>query len=69
LPPFDKPLPGFCSGNSQVVLFVELPFYNTVVLAGCGKSLPGIEKRTSGAKAPPYFQPLAGTRTTRAKVS
>jgi len=32
LPPFDKPLPGFCSGNSQVVLFVELPFYNTVVL-------------------------------------
>jgi DDE family transposase len=31
-PPFGKPLPGFCSGNSRVVLFVEIPFYNTVVL-------------------------------------
>jgi hypothetical protein len=30
-------LPEFCCGNSRVVLFVELPFNNTVVLAGCGK--------------------------------
>src|SRR5437762_3642573 len=29
---FDKPSHGFCSDNSPVVLFVELPFYNTVVL-------------------------------------
>src|ERR1017187_3408514 len=29
-----KPSPEFCSGNSRVVLFVELPFYNTVVLKG-----------------------------------
>jgi hypothetical protein len=33
-PPFDKPLPEFCCGNSRVVLFVELPFNNTVVLEG-----------------------------------
>ena len=30
---FDKPSQGFCSDNSLVVLFVELAFYNTVVLA------------------------------------
>ena len=29
---FDKPSHEFCSDNSRVVLFVELPFYNTVVL-------------------------------------
>src|SRR5207245_5904436 len=29
---FDKPSHGFCSGNSRVVLFVDRPFYNTVVL-------------------------------------
>ena len=27
-----KPLHAFCSGNYRVALFVELPFYNTVVL-------------------------------------
>src|ERR1019366_8257483 len=32
LPHSVKPSPEFCSGNSRVVLFVELPFYNTVVL-------------------------------------
>jgi len=31
-----KPSPEFCSGNSRVVLFVELHFYNTVVLAARG---------------------------------
>jgi hypothetical protein len=30
---FGKPLQGSCSGNSRVALFVDLPFYNTVVLA------------------------------------
>src|SRR5206468_593914 len=29
---FDKPSHGFCSDNSLVVLFVELHFYNTVVI-------------------------------------
>src|SRR5258708_39756968 len=29
---FDKLSNGFCSGNSLVVLFVDLPFCNTVVL-------------------------------------
>jgi hypothetical protein len=38
LPRFDKRLHGFCSGNSAVVLFVELLFYNTVIL-GCLQSL------------------------------
>ena len=32
LPHSVKPSPEFCSGNSRVVLSVELPFYNTVVL-------------------------------------
>ena len=32
---FDKPSHGFCSDNSRIVLFVDRPFYNTVVLAGC----------------------------------
>ena len=31
---FDKPLHAFCSDNSRVV-FLALPFTNTVVLAGC----------------------------------
>src|SRR6202040_4221253 len=31
--PFVRPSPGSCSGNSRVVLFVELHFYNTVVLS------------------------------------
>ncbi len=35
--PFDKPSHGFCSDNSRVVPFVDRPFYNTVVLTGCGK--------------------------------
>src|SRR6266436_6472286 len=34
---FDKPSHEFCSDNSRVVLFAELLFTNTVVLAGCGK--------------------------------
>src|ERR1700692_4779454 len=38
LPPSVKPSPEFYSGNFRVVLFAELPFYNTVVLAGCGKT-------------------------------
>src|SRR6516225_7387927 len=29
-----RSLPGFCFGNYRVALFVELPFYNTVVLTG-----------------------------------
>jgi hypothetical protein len=29
---FDKPSPEFCSGNFRVVLFVDRPFCNTVVL-------------------------------------
>src|SRR5215467_8931277 len=33
---FDKSLHGFWYGNSRVALFVGLPFYNTVVLCGCG---------------------------------
>jgi hypothetical protein len=30
---------GFSSGSSPAALSVELPFYNTVVLAACGASL------------------------------
>ena len=37
-PAFDKSLPGFWYGNSQVALFVELLFYNTVVLDGVLKA-------------------------------
>ena len=38
LPHSVKPSPEFYSGNSRGVLFVELPFYNTVVLAARGES-------------------------------
>src|ERR1019366_9578403 len=61
LPHSVKPSPEFCSGNSRVVLFVELPFYNTVVLAGCGKTRRGHKKHTSGAKARTHFQRANGT--------
>src|SRR5262249_17976842 len=33
LQPCAKPLPAYCSDNCRVVLFVELHFYNIVVLA------------------------------------
>src|ERR1019366_7291066 len=66
LPHSVKPSPEFCSGNSRVVLFVELPFYNTVVLAGCGKTRRGHKKHTSGAKARTHFQRANGTSKTRA---
>src|ERR1019366_6918143 len=39
LPHSVKPSPEFCSGNSRVVLFVELPFYNTVVLGRSKETL------------------------------
>jgi hypothetical protein len=39
LPHFVKPSLEFCSDNSRVVPFVELPFYNTVVLDSYQKIL------------------------------
>ncbi len=36
--PFHKPWHGLCSANFRAVLFVKPYSYNTVVLAGCGKT-------------------------------
>ena len=62
--PFGKPLPGFCCGNSQVVLFVELPFYNTVVLMARPKTRPDtnpgrirLSDGVAGSCAPAWASP------------
>jgi DNA invertase Pin-like site-specific DNA recombinase len=40
---FDKPSHGFFSDNSRVVLFVDRPFYNTVVLREFARNQAGWE--------------------------